>query len=138
MDGLRRAREYAKVAGPKSPLFAAKPAIAATASRLTAACAMSNTGLRFPPCRRRRYLICTPRPSWVSLWAIRVKDTSSVAMNSIIKFTTLFGLLAVEISVAMQEGGQTGLKLGIVISLFVVALLFVYRSFYGMRILEEK
>jgi K(+)-stimulated pyrophosphate-energized sodium pump len=66
------------------------------------------------------------------------KDTSSVAMNPIIKFTTLFGLLAVEIAVAMQKGGQTGLKLGIAISLFVVALFFVYRSFYGMRSPEEK
>jgi K(+)-stimulated pyrophosphate-energized sodium pump len=66
------------------------------------------------------------------------KDTSSVAMNPIIKFTTLFGLLATEIAVAMQRGGQTGLKTGIAVALFVVALIFVYRSFYGMRIPEEK
>jgi K(+)-stimulated pyrophosphate-energized sodium pump len=66
------------------------------------------------------------------------KDTSSVAMNPIIKFTTLFGLLAVEIAVAMQQGGQTGLKLGIGIVLFVVALTFIYRSFFAMRIPEEK
>ncbi len=65
------------------------------------------------------------------------KDTSSVAMNPIIKFTTLFGLLAVEIAVAMQKAGQTNLKLGIGIALFVVALVFVYRSFYGMRIPEN-
>jgi K(+)-stimulated pyrophosphate-energized sodium pump len=65
------------------------------------------------------------------------KDTSSVAMNPIIKFTTLFGLLATEIAVAMQKNGQTGLKLGIGIVLFAVALVFVYRSFYGMRIPEE-
>ncbi len=58
-------------------------------------------------------------------------------MNPIIKFTTLFGLLAVEIAVAMQKVGQTGLKLGIAISLFVVALFFVYRSFYRMRTPEE-
>jgi K(+)-stimulated pyrophosphate-energized sodium pump len=62
------------------------------------------------------------------------KDTSSVAMNPIIKFTTLFGLLAVEIAVAMQKGGQTGAKLAIAIGLLVVALIFVYRSFYAMRI----
>ncbi len=63
------------------------------------------------------------------------KDTSSVAMNPIIKFTTLFGLLATEIAVAMEN---KGLKLGIAIVLFVVALFFIYRSFYGMRIPEEK
>ena len=66
------------------------------------------------------------------------KDTSSVAMNPIIKFTTLFGLLATEIAVAMQKAGQEGLKLGIGIVLFAVALVFVYRSFYGMRIPEDK
>jgi K(+)-stimulated pyrophosphate-energized sodium pump len=66
------------------------------------------------------------------------KDTSSVAMNPIIKFTTLFGLLAVEIAVAMEKGGKAGLKTGIAIGLFLVALFFVYRSFYGMRIPEDK
>ena len=66
------------------------------------------------------------------------KDTSSVAMNPIIKFTTLFGLLATEIAVAMQNAGQTSLKLGIAVVLFGVALVFVYRSFYGMRIPEDK
>ena len=63
------------------------------------------------------------------------KDTSSVAMNPIIKFTTLFGLLATEIAVAMEN---KGLKLGIAIVLLAVALFFIYRSFYGMRIPEEK
>jgi len=66
------------------------------------------------------------------------KDTSSVAMNPIIKFTTLFGLLATEIAVAMQRNNQTGLKTGIAIVLFVIALVFVYRSFYAMRIPEEQ
>jgi K(+)-stimulated pyrophosphate-energized sodium pump len=65
------------------------------------------------------------------------KDTSSVAMNPIIKFTTLFGLLATEIAVAMQEKNPH-LKLGIAVVLFAIALVFVYRSFYGMRIPEEK
>jgi K(+)-stimulated pyrophosphate-energized sodium pump len=65
------------------------------------------------------------------------KDTSSVAMNPIIKFTTLFGLLAVEIAVAMQKSNQTGLKTAIGVGLFLVALIFVYRSFYGMRIPDE-
>jgi K(+)-stimulated pyrophosphate-energized sodium pump len=61
------------------------------------------------------------------------KDTSSVAMNPIIKFTTLFGLLATEIAIKMDQG----LKLGIGIVLFLVALVFVYRSFFGMRIPED-
>src|SRR6202142_4251940 len=58
------------------------------------------------------------------------KDTSSVAMNPVIKFTTLFGLLAVEIAVNMQPG----LKHVLGAAIFVVALVFVYRSFYSMRI----
>jgi K(+)-stimulated pyrophosphate-energized sodium pump len=65
------------------------------------------------------------------------KDTSSVAMNPIIKFTTLFGLLATEIAVAMQEKNPH-LKLGIGIALFLVALIFIYRSFFGMRIPGEE
>ena len=63
------------------------------------------------------------------------KDTSSVAMNPVIKFTTLFGLLAVEIAVTMKD--QT-MKTGIGAFFFIVALFFVYRSFYGMRIPEDK
>src|SRR5712671_5039791 len=55
------------------------------------------------------------------------KDTSSVAMNPVIKFTTLFGLLAVEIAVTMTN---QSLKTGIGVFFFVVALIFVYRSFY--------
>ena len=62
------------------------------------------------------------------------KDTSSVAMNPVIKFTTLFGLLAVEIAVAMTN---QHLKTGIGVFFFLVALVFVYRSFYAMRIPEE-
>jgi K(+)-stimulated pyrophosphate-energized sodium pump len=58
------------------------------------------------------------------------KDTSSVAMNPIIKFTTLFGLLAVEL--ALELGGGTKLVLAAVF--FLVSLVFVWRSFYGMRI----
>jgi K(+)-stimulated pyrophosphate-energized sodium pump len=63
------------------------------------------------------------------------KDTSSVAMNPVIKFTTLFGLLAAEIAVTMKD--QT-LKTGIGAFFFVVALIFVYRSFYSMRIPVDK
>ena len=62
------------------------------------------------------------------------KDTSSVAMNPVIKFTTLFGLLAVEIAVTMPD---QKLKTGIGAFFFLVALIFVYRSFYLMRIPEE-
>src|SRR5213593_3488138 len=62
------------------------------------------------------------------------KDTSSVAMNPVIKFTTLFGLLAVEIAVTMTD---KSLKTGIGVFFFLVALVFVYRSFYAMRIPEE-
>jgi K(+)-stimulated pyrophosphate-energized sodium pump len=62
------------------------------------------------------------------------KDTSSVSLNPVIKFTTLFGLLATEIAVTMKS---QGLKTGIGAFFFVVALVFVYRSFYAMRIPEE-
>jgi K(+)-stimulated pyrophosphate-energized sodium pump len=58
------------------------------------------------------------------------KDTSSVAMNPVIKFTTLFGLLAVEL--AMQVDG--GVKAVAFVALLLGALYFVRRSFYGMRI----
>ncbi len=61
------------------------------------------------------------------------KDTSSVSLNPVIKFTTLFGLLAVEIAVQMPAG----LKLGLGSAIFIVALFYVYRSFYGMRIPVE-
>jgi K(+)-stimulated pyrophosphate-energized sodium pump len=58
------------------------------------------------------------------------KDTSSVALNPIIKFTTLFGLLAVEIAVSASAGvAQT-----VGIAFFLIGLFFVWRSFYGMRI----
>ncbi len=65
------------------------------------------------------------------------KDTSSVAMNPIIKFTTLFGLLATEIAVSLEKSNRQ-LKFTIGAVLFVVALFFIYRSFFGMRIPEEK
>ena len=62
------------------------------------------------------------------------KDTSSVALNPVIKFTTLFGLLAVEIAVTIQSQSIKTLIGGF---FFIIALVFVYRSFYGMRIPEE-
>jgi K(+)-stimulated pyrophosphate-energized sodium pump len=62
------------------------------------------------------------------------KDTSSVAMNPVIKFTTLFGLLAVELAVSLTA--ERGPMLGHVLAgaFFLVSAYFVYRSFYGMRI----
>ncbi|HEX8253542.1 MAG TPA: sodium/proton-translocating pyrophosphatase, partial [Thermoanaerobaculia bacterium] len=62
------------------------------------------------------------------------KDTSSVAMNPVIKFTTLFGLLAVELAVEMTRAGQGGLTRILSAVFLLVAMYFVYRSFYGMRI----
>jgi K(+)-stimulated pyrophosphate-energized sodium pump len=68
------------------------------------------------------------------------KDTSSVAMNPVIKFTTLFGLLAVELAVSIADSqgrfGENGAIIGHVLALvfFLVAVFFVWRSFYGMRI----
>ncbi|HEX3109686.1 MAG TPA: sodium/proton-translocating pyrophosphatase, partial [Thermoanaerobaculia bacterium] len=62
------------------------------------------------------------------------KDTSSVAMNPIIKFTTLFGLLAVELAVEMTKAGQESLTRALSAVFLVISMIFVYRSFYGMRI----
>ncbi|MGA2877403.1 MAG: sodium-translocating pyrophosphatase [Bryobacteraceae bacterium] len=62
------------------------------------------------------------------------KDTSSVALNPIIKFTTLFGLLAVELAVSLTHD-QSALFTDVLAAVFLaIALFFVYRSFYGMRI----
>ena len=63
------------------------------------------------------------------------KDTSSVALNPVIKFTTLFGLLAVELAVQMaDQSGSTTLTHILAACFFVVSAYFIYRSFYGMRI----
>jgi K(+)-stimulated pyrophosphate-energized sodium pump len=62
------------------------------------------------------------------------KDTSSVALNPIIKFTTLFGLLAVELAVSLTDQQGPGLSHGLAAAFFAVSVFFVYRSFYGMRI----
>jgi len=62
------------------------------------------------------------------------KDTSSVALNPIIKFTTLFGLLAVELAVSLTHD-QSAVFTDVLAAVFLaIALFFVYRSFYGMRI----
>jgi K(+)-stimulated pyrophosphate-energized sodium pump len=66
------------------------------------------------------------------------KDTSSVALNPIIKFTTLFGLLAVELAVSLaHEQGSTVTNV-LALAFFVASFVFVYRSFYGMRIRSDK
>jgi K(+)-stimulated pyrophosphate-energized sodium pump len=62
------------------------------------------------------------------------KDTSSVAMNPIIKFTTLFGLLAVELGVYLSAVKGPAVSRGIAAACFLVSVVFVWRSFYRMRI----
>jgi len=65
------------------------------------------------------------------------KDTSSVAMNPIIKFTTLFGLLAVELGVSLTADRGVAMSVGLAAVFFAISLVFVWRSFYGMRIRSE-
>ena len=62
------------------------------------------------------------------------KDTSSVAMNPVIKFTTLFGLLAVELAVSVTATRGETLTHILAAVFFAVSMFFVWRSFYGMRI----
>jgi len=61
------------------------------------------------------------------------KDTSSVALNPVIKFTTLFGLLAVELAVTLNKSNAR-LGMGLAVAFFLVSVFFVHKSFYGMRI----
>jgi len=62
------------------------------------------------------------------------KDTSSVAMNPVIKFTTLFGLLAVELGVSLTAQSGPGLSRALAAAFFALSVVFVWRSFYAMRI----
>jgi K(+)-stimulated pyrophosphate-energized sodium pump len=62
------------------------------------------------------------------------KDTSSVALNPVIKFTTLFGLLAVSLAVRLSNEAGSTVSHGLAAAFFVISVIFVYRSFYGMRI----
>jgi K(+)-stimulated pyrophosphate-energized sodium pump len=66
------------------------------------------------------------------------KDTTSVALNPIIKFSTLFGLLAVEIAVSVKTSGGTDFTPYVGVVLLLVGLFFVWRSFYAMRIPKEE
>lgn len=65
------------------------------------------------------------------------KDTSSVALNPVIKFTTLFGLLAVELAVSLSATNGVALTRWLAAIFFTVSVFFVWRSFYGMRIRAE-
>jgi K(+)-stimulated pyrophosphate-energized sodium pump len=62
------------------------------------------------------------------------KDTSSVALNPIIKFTTLFGLLAVELAVSLEQGGSAFLGKVLAVLFMLASMYFAWRSFYKMRI----
>src|SRR6266571_3155676 len=62
------------------------------------------------------------------------KDTSSVAMNPVIKFTTLFGLLAVDLAVSVANNQGTGLTTALAVVFIAISMVFIYRSFYRMRI----
>src|SRR5262249_37426565 len=70
------------------------------------------------------------------------KDTTSVALNPIIKFSTLFGLLAVEIAVGMHDRAShehtTNYAPYIGVVMLLIALVFVWRSFYAMRIPDKE
>ncbi len=68
------------------------------------------------------------------------KDTSSVALNPVIKFTTLFGLLAVQLAVRLtkEQGPDGHLTTGLAVLFFAISVVFVWRSFYGMRIGTQK
>ncbi|MPM45275.1 putative K(+)-stimulated pyrophosphate-energized sodium pump [bioreactor metagenome] len=63
-----------------------------------------------------------------------LKDTSSVSLNPIIKFSTLFGLLAVELAVSISGAGNSVLTHVLAVVFFLIAVYFIWRSFYGMRI----
>jgi K(+)-stimulated pyrophosphate-energized sodium pump len=65
------------------------------------------------------------------------KDTSSVALNPVIKFTTLFGLLAVELAVTLTRDQGATITNVLALVFFLISFFFVYRSFYGMRIRSD-
>jgi K(+)-stimulated pyrophosphate-energized sodium pump len=66
------------------------------------------------------------------------KDTSSVSLNPIIKFSTLFGLLATEICIEMKSNPESDYSMWIAIPFLILGLIFVWRSFYNMLIPMEK
>jgi K(+)-stimulated pyrophosphate-energized sodium pump len=64
------------------------------------------------------------------------KDTSSVAMNPVIKFTTLFGLLAIEMAIVVEKQHPVALRV-IAVAFFAVAIIFILKSFFDMRIKDD-
>jgi K(+)-stimulated pyrophosphate-energized sodium pump len=62
------------------------------------------------------------------------KDTSSVALNPVIKFTTLFGVLAVGLALQLHSKGHDNIRWVVAIGAFLISVFFAWRSFYGMRI----
>jgi K(+)-stimulated pyrophosphate-energized sodium pump len=66
------------------------------------------------------------------------KDTSSVALNPVIKFTTLFGLLAVELAVEIRYSQGANFTHTLAAIFFIISMFFVWRSFYRMRIVTQK
>jgi K(+)-stimulated pyrophosphate-energized sodium pump len=66
------------------------------------------------------------------------KDTSSVALNPIIKFTTLFGLLAVELAVSLSREQGSLMTTTLAVVFLAISAFFVFQSFYGMRIQGAK
>jgi K(+)-stimulated pyrophosphate-energized sodium pump len=62
------------------------------------------------------------------------KDTSSVALNPVIKFTTLFGVLAVGLALELHEKGYDSVKYAVAVVAILISMAFAWRSFYGMRI----
>jgi K(+)-stimulated pyrophosphate-energized sodium pump len=66
------------------------------------------------------------------------KDTSSVALNPVIKFTTLFGVLAVGLALELHEKGYDTVKYAVAIVAILISMAFAWRSFYGMRIENKK
>ncbi len=122
-----------------SPVFFASYLISIASFGLFQAIYMANTGGAWD--NAKKVVEVDLREKGTDLHAATVigdtvgdpyKDTSSVALNPIIKFTTLFGLLAAEIAVS-----AAGVALWIGVALLAVGLFFVYRSFYGMRIGEK-
>jgi K(+)-stimulated pyrophosphate-energized sodium pump len=113
------------------------------------AISMANTGGAWD--NAKKYVEVDMREKGTALHAATVvgdtvgdpfKDTTAVALNPIIKFSTLFGLLAVEIAVKMKEAAHanqtTDYTSWVGLAMLAVALVFVYRSFYAMRIPQEK
>jgi K(+)-stimulated pyrophosphate-energized sodium pump len=89
-------------------------------------------------CSRRKGRRSTTLRSSETPWAIPFKDTSSVAMNPVIKFTTLFGLLAVDLAVSLTRQSGATFTMVLAAIFLAISMTFVWRSFYAMRITPAK